>query len=123
MCLILHSQNNCPNSKKSIIDSYFEDETTIENWNDESSGDASHWRVIKWPYPVDKPTDPLNTQAPTPLGEGFGYLQLIKRKSNVFAVAVLRSANFIASPGDRLQFSFWIRSKFAKFNNLEVKQT
>jgi len=30
---------------------------------------------------------------------------------------------FIASPGDRLQFSFWIRSKFTKFNNLEVLKT
>ena len=71
---------------------------------------------------MDKPTDPLNTQAPTPMGEGFGFLQLIKMKSNMFAVAELRSKNFIASPGDRLQFSFWIRSKIPKFNNLEVQQ-
>ena len=77
--------------KKSVIDSYFEDETTIDNWIDESDGNISQCRVMKWLHPVDKPTDPFNTQAPTPLDEGFGYLQLIRKKTNMFAVAKLRS--------------------------------
>ena len=67
--------------------------------------------------------DEINVQVPdsTISAAGIRYLQLIRVKTNSFGVAKLTSSTFTASPGDTIQFAFWISSKFPRFNNLQVK--
>lgn len=55
-----------------------------------------------------------------PLPHCFKYLQLNRIRASSFGLAELRSPSFIAVPGDRISFSFWIHSHRAQFNNLQV---
>ena len=48
------------------------------------------------------------------------HLRIKPSPESNFGVAILRSPTFIATPGDVVTFSYRIRSKYQKFNNLQV---
>jgi len=111
------ASSNCASS---LVDVDFEDGSVGDGWFDESRQDLVQWRVFNkssWSLNVDHSIN--NAQAPNP---SSNYLQLIRTSFGAFAVAELRSVSFTASPGDRIEFSFWIQSKFPQFNNLEVNK-
>ena len=85
---------------------------------DESADDVFKWNVMGGYLAPNE----INAQVPiSNISAGIRYLQLIRVKTNSFGVAKLTSSIFNASPGDTIQFAFWISSKFPRFNNLQVK--
>ena len=104
----------CPPSP---LDVDFED-GTLGSWYDESRQDVLQWRVVQSLPSTDD--DPINALVPEPDGASSRYLQLIRKDLDSFVVAEFRSSSFQAFPGDQITFSFWIQSKYPKFNNIEV---
>lgn len=95
----------------------FEDETFSDSWIDKSPTDVQ-WRIEDY-------TSIWETDCPAPIPRsGQRYLRVDRGSSISFGVAVLRSLNLDWLPHDRqptfISFSFWIRSKWPQFNNLEV---
>lgn len=85
-------------------------------WTEESRNDV-YWKLEAFETPWDS-----QYPAPEPLN-GRNYLRVDRGSNLSFGVAILHSPNFNLSPDDgdiSLSFSFWIRSKWAQFNNLEV---
>lgn len=85
----------------------------ITPWYDESPGNVK-WKVEDFNSPTE-----VDSPAPSPV-MGTKYLRATRNAALSSGLAVLRSEVFMASPGDRITFSFWIRSKFTEGNTLEV---
>ncbi len=89
---------------------------TIFPWIDQSNT-AVKWKIEN----RNSPWEPDN-KAPLPLN-GSNYLRVDRGTSLAFGVAILRSPVFRLLPGTSnnfFSFSFWIRSKWPQFTNLEV---
>ena len=83
-------------------------------WFDESPANVK-WAIEDYTSPneVDQP-------APKPIN-GTKYLRAIRNAQLDSGLAVLLTeTTLMASPGDRISFSFWIRSRRTQGNNLEV---
>jgi len=48
------------------------------------------------------------------------YLRLERQLGGSFEVAVLQSPFFLCQPGGILTFSYWIRSRYNQWNNIQV---
>lgn len=99
----------------SNLDNDFEN-AVVDPWIEQS--EAS----VKWK--IENKTSPWQTdnEAPTPLN-GVNYLRVDRGTSLSFSIAILRSPPFKILPGNDnaiFSFSFWIRSKWPQFTNLEV---
>jgi hypothetical protein len=97
------------------LDNNFESDE-IDPWIEESEFD------VKWKIENNiSPWEPENL-APLP-DNGTNYLRVNRGPSLAFGVAILRSPVFTISPDDdaTFTFSFWIRSKWPQFTNLEVR--
>ena len=108
----------------SDLKSDFENGWPNSKWIDESEG-GFQWSLEDYDNPTswekDKP-------APRPPDNSNGkkYIRVHREASSsnlsTFGVAILRSQTFSLPPEDvQFSFSFWIRSKWAEFNNLEVQ--
>lgn len=83
-------------------------------WIDESKSDV-RWKIEKF----DSPWEP-NSKAPAPVS-GSSYLRVNRGSNLSFGVTVLRSLTFSLPSDDYgISFTFWIRSKWPQFTNLEV---
>lgn len=99
----------------SNLDNDFEN-AVVDPWIEQS--EAS----VKWK--IENKTSPWQTDnaAPTPLN-GVNYLRVDRGTSLSFSIAILRSPPFKITPGNDnaiFSFSFWIRSKWPQFTNLEL---
>ena len=107
--------NNQPISQISDLDNDFETGSPCP-WIEEST-QSVHWKVENY----DASWEP-DCPAPQP-EQGSNYMRVDRGPSLSFGVAILRSPIFTLPPGDviSLSFSFWIRSKWPQFTNLEVR--
>ena len=95
--------------------------------NNFESGTLSPWieqskSVVKWKIENRTSAWEPGNAAPLP-SNGTNYLRVNRGSSLAFGVAVLRSQVFTVAPFSRdttFSFSFWIRSKWPQFTNLEV---
>ncbi|XP_059351002.1 mucin-2-like isoform X1 [Daphnia carinata] len=93
----------------------FED-GTIAAWTEASR------RSVKWKVENKNSPWELDNAAPAP-ANGSSYLRVDRGSSLSFGVAIFRSPVVISPPDVRLitlSFSFWIRSKWPQFTNLEI---
>lgn len=102
-------------TKEQFIDNDFENNGVFP-WVEESP-DGVQWKI-------ENKTSPWETknEAPQPI-DGRNYLRVHRGQSfSSFGVAVLRSPRFGFGLSDQIDFSFsfWIRSKWPQFTNLEV---
>ena len=101
-----------PKAARAAVDNDFET-GSASPWFDESPGYVN-WRVEDHSKPME-----VNSPAPQPM-TGTKYLRATRNADLLSGLAVLKSPVFTASPGDRVSFDFWIRSKRPEGNNLEV---
>ena len=99
----------------------FEDNLPLNNWIDESMGGFS-WSIEEY----NSTSWGKESPAPPEASNGRKYIRVHRWTSpstlSTFGVAILRSQPFTFLPNDaQFSFSFWIRSKWPEFNNLEVK--
>jgi hypothetical protein len=96
------------------LDSDFEN-GQIDPWIEQSESGVK-WRVEN----KTSPWEPGNI-APTPV-KGSTYIRVYRGSTLSFGVAVLRSQTFTLGSDTEVSFSFsfWIRSKWPQFTNLEV---
>jgi len=91
---------------------------TIEPWSD-SSEFGTHWIIEN----NSSLTNEMRTQSqqspPPPPNHGSSFL-LLKHELNAFGIGVLNSPTFLAHPGDIIAFSYWLKSTYRHFNNIEV---
>lgn len=119
-----HQQNECTNSTKfkasepqirddCIID--FEDEWSFGKPVDQSKGSVK-WKVEDY----NSPWEP-ECRVPRPK-IGKKYIRVDRGSLKSFGVAVLSSPDIVLIGYESLYvtFSFWIRSKWPKFNSLQV---
>ncbi len=98
------------------FDNDFE-EGTVAPWVDQSEG-GTCWVVET--ISSNSGTYVRNTiQLPSPPSTGKHFL-LMKQELKTFDIGTLSTMNFIAFPGDQIQFSFWISSTWSHFHNLQV---
>lgn len=95
-----------------VLDKDFEGDS-LSPWKEESAG-GNRWEIEDFRHPFE-----TNNAAPRK-NDGSKYLRLRRASDGLFGVAQLRSPVFIAHPGDRISFSYWIRSRFNNFNSLQV---
>lgn len=100
-----------------VVDEDFEGNFPNDNWFEESEKGGYRWAQESYSNQCEK-----DNQVPTPPGGKFRHLRLWRCDvaSSHFGVARLRSREFVASPGDRLVFIYWIRSTYLHFTNLQV---
>ena len=104
-----------------IIDLSLELDNNFENgelqpWVEESQASA-RWKI------EDK-SSPWDTKNPSPQPpNGQSYLRVHRGASLSFGVAILRSSTFKLFPNENydFSFSFWVRSKWPQFTNIEVQ--
>ncbi|XP_057373348.1 asialoglycoprotein receptor 1-like [Daphnia carinata] len=88
----------------------------VHPWIEQSEASAK-WKIENITSPWQ-----TNNAAPTPLN-GKNYLRIDRGTSLSFNIAILRSPHFKIPPGNDnviFSFSFWIRSKWPQFTNLEL---
>ncbi len=99
-------------TKSAELDNDFET-GILEPWYEDSLG------YVKWGIEDIATPSEVNLAVPAP-SEGTKYLR-IKRNVNLTAgLAVLRSPIFLAYPGDRISFDFWIQSNRSEGSTLDV---
>ena len=115
--------NSCANKseERRSADLSFQLDNNFENgelqpWVEESQASA-RWKIEDKSSPWE-PTNP----SPRPPNGNNKYLRVHRGASLSFGVAVLRSPTFTLLPNEKynFSFSFWIRSKWPQFTNLEV---
>ena len=76
---------------------------------------------VKWTIEdYNVPFNPLDLSPPEPVN-GTKYLRAIRNSQLDAGLAILRTeTTLMAFPGDRISFSFWIRSRRTQANDLEV---
>lgn len=117
LCLTKRSGQSIKVGSKELseLDNDFED-GTLQPWIEESQ------TSIRWQVGNQASSWEPNNPAPQPLN-GKNYLRVDRRgASSSFGVAILRSPTFKLLSGSEthVSFSFWIRSKWPAFTNLEV---
>ena len=105
-------------TKQQNLDNDFED-GSIAPWIDQSEA-GTRW-VLNDISPVSATNNRniMETIQPPPPLNGKRFL-LLKHDLSIFDVGILSTENFVASPGDRVQFSYWISSQYSHFNNIQV---
>lgn len=101
-----------PKLARTLLDKDFES-GSANPWFDESPAYVN-WRVEDVASPTER-----NSSVPPP-STGTKYMRATRNADLSSGLAILRSPVFTASPGDRVSFDFWIRSKRPEGNNLEV---
>lgn len=102
--------------KQHDFDNDFED-GSIAPWMDLSEP-GTMWLVDE--ISSDPPANGMEgTLQPPPPPTGK-HLLWLKHDLNTFAVGTLSTQSFIAAPGDMVQFSYWISSKYSQFHNIEA---
>ena len=91
------------------------------NWIDESQG-GFKWSIENY----NSTSWGKDSTAPPDASNGQKYIRVHRWEPSstlsTFGVAILRSQPFSYLPEDvQFSFSFWIRSKWPEFNNLEVR--
>ena len=104
-----------PRLARMLVTSDFES-GTMSPWFDQSPAKVN-WRVEHFNSPAE-----VNSPAPAP-ASGTKYLRATRNSNLTSGLAVLQSPVFTALPGDKVQFSFWIRSQQPQGSNLEVSLT
>lgn len=87
-------------------------------WYEESEEGGYRWAQESDDEPCEK-----DNPVPNPL-KGNHHLRLWRCDVPAchFGVAKLHSRNFVAFPGDKLVFTYWIRSRYLHFTNLQVRE-
>jgi len=98
------------------LDIDFEDVTLNQYWFDSST--APHrirWEVedLENPFEGDR-------KAPEPI-QGTKYMRAARNADRQSGQVLLLSQPFMASPGDKVTFSYWIRSTWPQTSYLQVK--
>ena len=102
--------------KKHLFDNDFE-EGTVAPWVDLSEG-GTHWTIeISSSHSGIKENNALKPPLPPLTGK---YFLLVEQDGKTFDMGTLSTTNFIALPGDQIQFSYWISSTWSQFHNLQV---
>jgi hypothetical protein len=101
-----------PQLAQMLATSDFED-GTMSPWFDQSPAKVN-WRVEDYNSPAE-----VSSPAPAPV-TGRKYLRATRNSNLTSGLAVLQSPVFTALPGDKVRFSFWIRSQQPQGSNLEV---
>lgn len=104
------------NAKQHHFDNDFE-EGTVAPWVDISQG-GTRWAVIASSSDSWK-TGKVPILLPPPPATGNKFIWL-EHDLETFDMGTLSTTNFIALPGDKVQFSYWISSTWSQFNNLQV---
>ncbi|XP_046438244.1 uncharacterized protein LOC124189817 [Daphnia pulex] len=99
----------------SVMDNNNFENGVVKPWIDQSDP-AVKWKIEN----RNSPWEPEN-EAPLPLS-GSNYIRVDRGTSLSFGVAILRSPVFSLLTGTKatFSFSFWIRSKWPQFTNLEL---
>ena len=105
------------NYEKHPIDNDFE-EGTVAPWLDLSEG-GTCWVIQTIAF--DSGTIDRSAIQPASPPAAGKYFLVMKQVLETFDMGTLSTTNFIAFPGDQLQFSFWISSTWSQFHNLQVK--
>jgi hypothetical protein len=103
-----------PLSARILLSNNFES-GSADPWYDNSTPSSVYWNVEDFSSPTE-----VNYPAPTPLS-GTKYLRATRNSQLSAGLVILRTVTFTAFPGDTMTFDFWIRSRYASGNALEVK--
>ena len=120
VCLLIHISESVRKEEFSKynpgIDIDFEN-GTIEPWSDFSEV-GTHWIIENnSSSTIEMRTSQQSPPAPPNNGRYFLFL---KHELNAFGIGQLNSPTFLAQPGDRIAFSYWLKSTYRHFNNIEV---
>ncbi len=100
-------------TKQHEFDNDFED-GSIAPWIDQSER-GTGWVLNEMESVLATNGD---IQAPPP-PSGKRFISL-KHDFMIFDIGILSTENFVAFPGDKFQFSYWISSQYSYFNNIQV---
>ena len=98
------------------FDNDFED-GSVAPWVDLSEG-GTRW-AIKTSSSDSWRNEKNQILLPPPPLNGKNFLHL-EQDLNTFDFGTFSTTNFIALPGDKIQFSYFISSTWSQFNNLQV---
>ena len=108
---ILTGGTNCKSVRINVNNDF--ESGRYSPWFDESPGN------VLWL--IEDLTKPSEVDSPVPDPDsGTKYLRATRDAQFESGLAVLRSEVLTVAPGDRVSFSFWIRSQRALGNSLEV---
>ena len=99
-----------------VLDADFEDGST-GSWDINLADESQYYWDIE---DVLSPFEPTNPAPVSKKKVSQRHLRVKRSSGLAFGVAVVRSSEFMASPGDSISFSYWIQSKHKQFNNLQV---
>jgi hypothetical protein len=102
-----------PQSARILLNSNDFESGSADPWYDSSSSTV-HWVVEDFTMPSE-----VNYPPPIP-SSGTKYLRATRDAQLSPGFVILRTVEFMALPGDRITFKFWIRSKYTFGNTLEV---
>ncbi|XP_046656473.1 uncharacterized protein LOC124349713 isoform X3 [Daphnia pulicaria] len=102
-----------PLSARILLSNNFES-GSADPWYDNSTPSSVYWNVEDFSSPTE-----VNYPPPTPLS-GTKYLRSTRNSQLSAGLVILRTVTFTAFPGDTMTFDFWIRSRYASGNALEV---
>ena len=103
-------------NKQNHFDNDFEG-GTLAPWVDLSEGET-HWTIESFASDSGIKEN-MTIQPPFPPPEGQ-YFLLLNQDVKMFDIGILSTTNFVAIPGDMVQFSYWISSTYSQFQNLQV---
>ncbi len=111
MTFIIMNETSVIAAAEVTVDNNFEN-GVVSPWIDESKT-AVKWKIENRTSSSEPENLPLS---------GSNYLRVDRGTSLAFGVAILRSPVFSLSTGTNatFSFSFWIRSKWPQFTNIEV---
>ncbi len=98
------------------FDNDFE-EGTVAPWVDLSEG-GTRWAIKASSSDSEKTKKNAFLPPPPPL-TGKNFL-VLEQDFHIFDFGTLSTTNFIALPGDTIQFSYCMSSSWSQFNNLQV---
>jgi len=105
------------NDEQHPLDNDFE-EGTMTPWVDKSEG-GTNWVIRTISSSSSRKNGRSAIQLPLPPPTGKYFLSMTQ-DLKTFDIGTLSSTNFVAFPGDTIQFSFWISSTWSQFPNLQV---
>lgn len=106
--------------KQHSLDTNFEN-GSLDPWKDETDEGADIRWIVEDFWTVGSSLRPPPLE---PIGSSNRkYLRLERPLGSSFGVAVLRSPLFLCQSGDVLTFSYWIRSRYNRLNNLQVNRS
>ena len=105
------------NVEQHQFDNDFE-EGTVAPWVDLSEG-GTRWAIKSSSSDSEKTKKDAILPPPPPL-TGKNFL-VLEQGFHIFDFGTLSTTNFIALPGDQIQFAYFMSSSWSQFNNLQVK--